>query len=110
MNDGAWTAMAAVSSNKVCPFLMSLEATYPRPLPGISATMTGMQNWLWPVLLLTLLATVGDGVTPGTLRQLPLPCHSHITLVTTSSVCHVLWHDAASIVSVQGLLYYYLSF
>ena len=52
-----------------------------------------------PVPPLTLLATIGDGVTPGTLRLdsffLPITvlC-SFVTLVTSTSVCHVLWHDA----------------
>ena len=40
-----------------------------------------------PVLPLTLLATVGDGVTSGTLGQLPLTRHGLLTLVTASSVC-----------------------
>ena len=40
-----------------------------------------------PVLPLTLLATIGDGVTLGTLGQLLLPRHSNVTLVTASSVC-----------------------
>ena len=49
----------------------------------------------WPVLPLTLLATVGDGVTPGTLKQLLLV--RFVTLVTAPSVCHGLWHDDAGI-------------
>ena len=47
-----------------------------------------------PVLHLTLLATVSDGVTSGTLGKLPHPRHSLVTLVTTLSVCHVFRHDA----------------
>ena len=47
-----------------------------------------------PVLHLTLLAAVSDGVTPGTLGELFLPRHSLKTLVTAASICHVLWHDA----------------
>ena len=54
-----------------------------------------------PVLHLALPAAVGDGVTLGTLGQLPLPRHSHLTLVTTSSVCHVLWHDAKDLTNLR---------
>ena len=49
-----------------------------------------------PVLPLTLLATVSDGVTPGTLRQLLLTRHSLVTLVTTLSVSHGLWHGCVN--------------
>ena len=49
-----------------------------------------------PVLPLTLLATVGDGVTSGTFGQLLLPRHSLVTLVTTLSVSHGLWHGCGN--------------
>ena len=44
-----------------------------------------------PVLPLTLSPAVGDGVTPGALRQLLLPSHGLVTLETNLPVCH--WLD-----------------
>ena len=42
---------------------------------------------------LTLLATVGDGVTFGALGQLVfLPLASLVALMTLVPVCQVLWH------------------
>ena len=57
-----------------------------------------------PVLTLTLPAAVCDRVTPGTLGQLLLPRHSLVTLVTTSPVCHVLWHDAKDFLSESEII------
>ena len=51
-----------------------------------------------PVRPLTLLTTIGNGVTSGTLGQLLFPSHSLVTLVTTLSVRQVLGHD----VNVNG--------
>ena len=46
-----------------------------------------------PVLLLALLAAVGDGLTSAALGELVfLPLASLVTLVTLVPICQVLWH------------------